>query len=40
MRWLDDIIGAMDMNWGRLQKIVRDRDILCASDHVVAKNQT
>ena len=25
MRWLDGITDAMDMNWGKLQEMVRDR---------------
>ena len=40
MRWLDGIIHAMDVNLGRLLGFVRDREVLCASDHVVAKNLT
>ena len=27
MRWLDGIIDAMDMNLGKLQKMVRDREV-------------
>ena len=26
MRWLDDIAKSMDMNLGKLQEIVRDRE--------------
>ena len=26
MRWLDGIIDATDMNWGKLQEMVRDRE--------------
>ena len=26
MRWLDSITGSMDMNLGKLQEIVRDRE--------------
>ena len=27
MRWLDGIIDAMDMNLGKLQEILRDREV-------------
>ena len=40
MRWLDGIIHAMDVNLVRLLEFKRDREVLCASDHVVAKNLT
>ena len=30
MRWLDGITGATDMNLGRLQEMVRDREVWCA----------
>ena len=26
-RWLDGITDAMNMNWGKLQEIVRDRQV-------------
>ena len=26
MRWLDDIIGSMDMGLGRLQELMMDRE--------------
>ena len=35
MRWLDDITDAMDMNLGKLQKMVRDRETWRAAVHVV-----
>ena len=34
------ISDAMDMNLGKLQKIVRDREAWCASTHGVTKSQT
>ena len=29
MRWLDGITGAKDMNLGKLQEMVRDREVWC-----------
>ena len=33
MRWLDGITNAMDMNFGKLRKTVRDREVWCAWVH-------
>ena len=40
MRWLDDIIDAMDMNLGKLREMVRDRKAWRAAVHGVTKSQT
>ena len=40
MRWLDGIMDAMDMNLGKLQERVRDREAWHAAAHRVAKSQT
>ena len=39
MKWLDDITDSVDMNLGKLQEIVRDREACCAAVHGVAKGQ-
>ena len=38
MRWLDSITDAMNMNLGKLQEMVRDREAWRAAVHAVAKN--
>ena len=40
MRWLDGITYAMDMNLGKLQEMVRDREAWRAVIHVVAKKES
>ena len=40
MRWLDGITDAMDMNLGKLQEIVRDREAWHAVVHRVTKSWT
>ena len=40
MRWLDNITVSMDMNFSKLQEIVKDRGAWHATVHGVAKSQT
>ena len=40
MRWMDDIIDAMDVNLGMLREMVRDREAWRAAVHQVTKSWT
>ena len=40
IRWLDGITDLMDMNLGKLQEMVRDREAWRATVHRVTKSQT
>ena len=40
MSWPDGIIDSIDMNLGKLQEIVRDREAWHAAVHGVSKSQT
>ena len=40
MRWLDDITDAVNVNLGKLQVMVRDREAWSAAVRGVAKSRT
>ena len=40
MTWLDGIADAMNMNLGKLQEMVKDREAWRVAVHVVAKSRT
>ena len=40
MRWLGDINDSMDMNWSKVQEMVKNREAWLAVVHVVAKSGT
>ena len=40
MRWLDGITNSMDMNLGKLWKIVRNREACHEAVHMVTKSWT
>ena len=40
MRWLDGITDSMDMNLGKFQEIIRDREGWHPAVHGITKSQT
>ena len=40
MRWLEDLIGSMDMSLSKFWEIVKDREAWCVAAHGVAMSQT
>ena len=40
MRWLDGITDSIDMNFSKLQEMVKDRKAWRAAVHAVPKSQT
>ena len=39
MRWLDSITESMDMNFSKLQEMVKNRGAWCAAAHGVTKGR-
>jgi len=40
MRWLHGITDSVDMNFGKLQEMVRDKGAWCATAHGVENRKT
>ena len=40
MRWLDGVTDVMDVNLGKLQEMVKDREVWHAAVHGVRKSRT
>jgi len=39
-RWFDGIANSMDVSLSKLQKMVKDREALCAAVHGFTRNRT
>ena len=40
IRWLDGITNEMEMNLGKVQEMVTDREVWCAAVHGITKSPT